>query len=208
MELPKTLAGTRAIIFDVGETLVDETRMWTEQAEQAGVSSLTMFAKLGSLIERGEDHRLIWAELGVGAPDSAVSLEQSDIYPDALACLEMAKASGRFVGIAGNQPEGLEAQLRSLGFNADFIASSRDWGVSKPSADFFTRVIAATGMAPSEVLYVGDRLDNDIVPAKAVGMRTAFLIRGPWAHIQKRRPEAELADLKLQSLSQLESALR
>lgn len=99
MELPETLAGTRAIIFDVGETLVDETRVWTG-----------------------------WAELGVGAPDSAVSLEQSDIYPDALACLEMAKASGRFVGIAGNQPEGLEAQLRSLGFNADFIASSRQWG--------------------------------------------------------------------------------
>lgn len=81
MELPETLAGTRAIIFDVGETLVDETRMWRGWAKQAGVSSLTMFAKLGSLIERGEDHRLMWAELGVGAPDSAVSLEQSDIFP-------------------------------------------------------------------------------------------------------------------------------
>lgn len=207
MKLAGTLKGIRAIVFDVGETLVDENRMWSEHANQAGISPLVLFAKLGSLIERGEDHRLIWSELGVGAPESGVQIERSDLYPDALACLEKARASGRIVGIAGNQPAGLEAQLRVLGFTADFIAASREWGVSKPSKEFFTRVIAATGVSASEILYVGDRLDNDILPAKSVGMRTAFLVRGPWAHIQARWAAAESSDLRLDSLGQLKNAL-
>jgi hypothetical protein len=42
------------VVFDVGETLVDETRAWSEQADAAGVPRLTLFGALGALIERGE----------------------------------------------------------------------------------------------------------------------------------------------------------
>ncbi|WP_208116980.1 HAD family hydrolase [Paraburkholderia sediminicola] len=46
-------------------------------------------------------------------------------------------------------------------------------------------VIAATnGLAPSEIAYVGDRLDNDIEPALRAGMVPVFIRRGPWAHVQ------------------------
>lgn len=63
------------MVFDVGETLIDETRHWTVLADAVGVPRLTFFAVFGSLIERGEDHRRIWSELGggeaeVGCPSS------------------------------------------------------------------------------------------------------------------------------------------
>lgn len=48
-----------AVVFDVGETLVDETRAWTAVAEAAGVTPFTLFASLGALISRGEDHRRV-----------------------------------------------------------------------------------------------------------------------------------------------------
>lgn len=205
--VPEWLRSIRAIVFDVGETLVDETRLWTDQAEHAGVTPLSFFAMLGALIERGEDHRLIWTELSAQAPRESPRIEPADLYPDAIACIETARSTGKIVGIAGNQPAGLDSSLSSLGFDVDFIASSDDWGVQKPSKEFFARVISAASVSAEEILYIGDRLDNDIVPASSVGMCTAFLIRRPWAHIHRHRPETELADVKLDSLEQLREML-
>lgn len=45
------------VVFDLGETLVDETRAWSEQADAAGLTRLTLFGALGAHIERGEHHR-------------------------------------------------------------------------------------------------------------------------------------------------------
>lgn len=197
----------RAVVFDVGETLVDETRMWTALATSANVQPLTLFAVLGSMIERGIDHRRLWSELGVRTPDITHRLEPSDLYPDALPCLNAVRNAGYLVGIAGNQPAGVCRQLETLGFEADFIASSAEWGVEKPDPEYFDRIIDATRMRPSQILYVGDRVDNDIIPAHRAGMTTAFLLRGPWAHIHTRRPEVALADLTVNSLDDLERVL-
>ena len=50
----------RAVVFDVGETLVDETRMWTDWADWLGVPRLTFLASLGAVIARGGDHRAVF----------------------------------------------------------------------------------------------------------------------------------------------------
>jgi FMN phosphatase YigB (HAD superfamily) len=39
-------------------------------------------------------------------------------------------------------------------------------------------VAAATPCPAERIAYVGDRLDNDLIPAKAAGMRTVFIRRG------------------------------
>src|SRR5205085_8091036 len=96
--------------------------------------------------------------------------DPSDFYPDAISCLEACRAAGLVIGIAGNQPEEAEAALERAGLRADFIASSARWGVEKPSPAFFAKVIAAAGVAAGEVAYVGDRLDNDVLPAREAGM--------------------------------------
>jgi phosphoglycolate phosphatase-like HAD superfamily hydrolase len=71
----------RGVVFDVGETLVDETRAWGELADAAGVTRLTLFAALVALIERGEDHRLIWTLLGVPRPEAQPGIRSDDSIP-------------------------------------------------------------------------------------------------------------------------------
>lgn len=192
-----------AVVFDVGETLVDESRAWAELAGRVGVTPLTLMASLGAVIERGDHHREVWTVLGVQPPDSLPAITTADLYPDALPCLVAMRAAGVVVGMAGNQPEAAEHQLRAIGFDADFVASSARWGVEKPSPEFFARVAEAAGCEPSAILYVGDRLDNDVLPARAAGMRTAFIRRGPWGFIHAQRPEAAVADLRIDSLDEI-----
>ena len=77
-------------------------------------------------------------------------------------------------------------------------------GVSKPSAAFFDAVIAAASLEAGQIAYVGDRLDNDLRPAKAAGMRTVFLRRGPWGYIFAQDPGmAAAADWPITSLADL-----
>lgn len=195
------------VVFDVGETLVDETRRWTALAEDVGVTPFALMGVLGALIERGEDHRALWSMLGVPAPLAAPAIEMGDLYPDAIECVTTARAAGLLVGIAGNQPAGAHAQLASLGFDPDLVASSALWGVAKPSPAFFARVAQACACPPEVILYVGDRLDNDVLPARAARMRTALIRRGPWGFLHARRAEAELADLRIDDLRELSAAL-
>src|SRR6185436_6756131 len=93
------------------------------------------------------------------------------------------------------------------GVSADFSASSARWGVEKPSAAFFRKVVEAAGVPAHEIAYVGDRLDNDVLPAKAAGMTAVFLRRAPWGAFHARRPEVAKADLWLESLETLVPAL-
>jgi HAD superfamily hydrolase (TIGR01509 family) len=195
------------IVFDVGETLVDETRAWGVVARAAGVPALTLFGALGVVIERGEDHRQVWPLLGVDAPSLAPTIERSDLYPDAIPTLDALRRAGFGIGLAGNQPEQALGQLQALGLQLDFVVTSAGLGVRKPEPEFFASVVAATGLPAWQVAYVGDRLDNDVLPAARAGMFSVFLIRGPWAQAQKSRPEAASADLVIHGLAELPGAL-
>jgi len=196
-----------AVVFDVGETLVDESRAWAELAVRAGLTPFTVMGALGAVIERGEHHRRVWDVVGVEPPTDLPSIESVDLYPDSLSCLRAVRAAGLIVGVAGNQPAAAQQQLLAAGFEADFIASSAAWGVEKPSGAFFDRVIEAAGRPASSILYVGDRVDNDVLPARAAGLRTAFIRRGPWGFIHAQLPEADLADLRIESLDELLPAI-
>jgi FMN phosphatase YigB (HAD superfamily) len=190
-------------VFDVGETLVDETRAWSIQAERAGVTPLTLFAALGALIERGEDHRKVWDLLGVQPPGDPPEILRQDFYPDALPCLEALASEGLVLGLAGNQPADAERALTQLGLPVSLIASSARWGVEKPSADFFARIVSEVGFGPDQIAYIGDRLDNDVLPARQAGMFAVFLRRGPWGHLHASLPEVGSANAVIDSLSEL-----
>jgi HAD superfamily hydrolase (TIGR01509 family) len=190
-------------VFDVGETLVDETRAWSAQAEAAGVTCLTLFAALGALIERGEDHRRVWDLLGVDPPTQLAEILADDLYPDAVPCLQALAAAGLRLGLAGNQPVPAESALGRLGLPVSFIASSARWGVEKPSPEFFARIVSEAGVAPGEIAYIGDRVDNDVMPARRAGMVTVFVRRGPWGHLHAHRPEVAAASAAIDSLTEL-----
>ena len=130
----------RAVVLDVGETLVDETRAWTQVAHEVGVTPLALMGVLGALAERDEPHARVWEVLGVPRPATAATIEPGDLYPDALPALRALRRAGYVVGIAGNQPAGAEAQLRAAGADLDLVASSARWGVTKPDPAFFARL--------------------------------------------------------------------
>jgi HAD superfamily hydrolase (TIGR01509 family) len=209
----------RAVFFDVGETLVCEDRVWRAWAEWYGVPPLTFMGMLGAVIERREHHLSVFsafdasfsleeAEAARAVAGRSYAVSSADLYDDAVPCLRALRASGFLVGVAGNQPPDVtEGLFASLDVVVDVVASSAAWGVEKPSPEFFSRVADAAGVAPSEVAYVGDRVDNDVVPAKEAGMTAVFLRRGPWGYVHAGWPEADAADLRIESLAELPAAL-
>jgi hypothetical protein len=111
---------------------------------------------------------------------------------------------GLWVGIAGNQTARAGRIFRELLLPADFIAMSSDWGVAKPDPAFFRRIVDAAPGRPDEIVYVGDHRDNDLIPAKAAGLRAAHIRRGPWGHLWADDPRvAKLADWRITSLTEL-----
>lgn len=201
------LAQVRCVVFDVGETLVDETRMWTALAQRLGLTPFTLCAVVGALIATGKDHNELWDVIGVDRPEGRVDPGQIDLYPDALECVAAARRAGLAVGVAGNQPARIAQVLSAAGMEADFVASSAAWGVSKPDPEFFVRLISEACVPAERIVYVGDRLDNDVIPARAAGMRTVFVRRGPWGYLHALKDEASLADLRVYSLQELSTLL-
>jgi FMN phosphatase YigB (HAD superfamily) len=115
---------------------------------------------------------------------------------------------GYRLGAAGNTTTEVEDALRRCGFEFDAIGSSEGWQVWKPSPVFFARVVEAAGCESHEVVYVGDRVDNDIVPAATAGLLPVFIRRGPWAVLHGDRPEASVARARIESLRELPEVLR
>jgi FMN phosphatase YigB (HAD superfamily) len=140
------------VVFDVGETLVDEQVAY----ERWEMEDATTFA-----------------------------FAERDLHADALPCL----------GAAGNMQARHEDFLRP---HVDFVGSSERWDVEKPDLGFFDHVVAAAEAPAGEILYVGDRVDNDVLPALAAGLRAVRIRRG--AHVEVASPDGTLT---LQSLLEL-----
>jgi FMN phosphatase YigB (HAD superfamily) len=94
-----------------------------------------------------------------------------------------------------------------MGFDVDLLGSSESWGVEKPSAQFFERLIKEAGLLPCEICYVGDHPENDIQPAHRAGLKTVLIRRGPWAFIHSNGAAARCADLRIDALPELPKAV-
>jgi HAD superfamily hydrolase (TIGR01662 family) len=207
----------QAVCFDVGETIIDETREYGTWADWLGVPRHAFSAVFGAVLARGGDYREVFQ---VFCPGFDLKTErqkratagrpeifgEADIYPDVRDCLRALQKQGLKVVLAGNQTARAESILRSLDLPVDLIGTSDGWGVEKPSLAFFERAAQETGCPAAAILYVGDRLDNDIGPAQAAGMATALLRRGSWGYILKK-PDIEAKCLfaldNLEALPQL-----
>jgi FMN phosphatase YigB (HAD superfamily) len=213
-----------AVFFDIGETLVDETELIGGWADWLGVPRLTFFAAVGAVLARGAERssatrdrpvlrevmRLIRPDLDVagalrGRGGQVFSV--SDLYPDALPCMLAVRDLGYRVGIAANQPAGADAVVRGSGLPFEWLLISDVEGVSKPDPAFFERIVEMSGLPASSIAYVGDRVDNDVVPAVGAGMAAVHVRRGPWGVLQADWPEAALATLRVGSLAELPGRL-
>jgi HAD superfamily hydrolase (TIGR01549 family) len=184
----------RAVWFDVGEALIDETREYGTWADWLGVPRHTFSAVFGAVLARGGDYREVFQHFRPGfdlAAERDARLEAGlgeylnayDLYPDVRPCFAALRERGYFLGIAGNQTSRAGQFLRELNLAVDVLATSDDWGVAKPDVAFFDELVRVSGHSPAEIVYVGDRLDNDIRPAADAGLQTAFIRRGPWGYV-------------------------
>ena len=207
------MADARWVVLDVGETLIDETRIFRTWADVLGIPQFTLMAVLGGSIsneERPEDWRRFfemlqqpeWRDRQPEVEERFGGFRAEDLYPDALRALAGLKAAGYRVAITANQPARRDAELRALGVDVDVMAMSEAMGVSKPDPAFFARTLELLGTpAPASVAYVGDRVDNDVRPSAVAGMRAVWIRRGPWGYLHEDTTGA--AHLVVRTLDEL-----
>jgi len=205
------------VAFDIGETLIDESRIWSRWADRLGVPRLAFLGVLGGMAAQGRSHREVFEFFRPGFdiqkelekwrgddPDGLrENFDEEDLYPDVRPGFAHLREMGKCVVIAGNQPPQARDALEAMKLGADATLISADLGVEKPSPDFFQKLCEAAGVAANEVLYVGDRVDNDVLPAKSAGLHTALIRRGPWGYLQAEWPQAAEADSIIDSLHEI-----
>ena len=188
----------RWIFFDIGSTLVDEEEAYRHRVRD-------MIRGTPVTVEQYYEKRIQFAKEGYNGDQKAIEFfgliktpwhsEDETPFPDAAPTLEALKHRGFRLGVIANQEPGAKARLDAWGLGRFFsvIASSAELGVAKPNREIFLRALAMANCEPEHAVMVGDRLDNDIRPAKELGMTTIRVRKGLAVYMQPSC-EAEIPD--------------
>ena len=129
------------------------------------------------------------------------------LYPGAADMLQQL-AEEYTLALAGNAPASITEVLDDLGVLCWFRHRevSGSIGIKKPDGSFFLTILDKAGFSPSQAIMIGDRLDNDIIPAKRLGIRTIWFRQGRYAALEPRVPD-EIPDATITRLEDLPSAV-
>ncbi len=195
------------VFFDVGSTLVDETEAYDHRVRD-------IIAGTDITFQEFDDMRIALARQGVDGNSAAIKhfgltktpwhSEDEVPYPDAKSTLAALIQMGYKLGIIANQKLGTAERLENWGLRQyfDVIVSSAEIGYAKPDKRIFEKALEMAGCTARESVMVGDRLDNDMIPAKALGMRTVWIKNG-LAQYQSEELGKDIADVQIASLSEL-----
>ena len=116
---------------------------------------------------------------------------------------------GYKIGIIANQSAGTAQRLEKWGLlkYISLVLSSAEEGIAKPESEIFLRALSRAECEPCEAVMIGDRLDNDIYPAKKLGMKTVRVKQGFCAY-QKPVDEAHTPDMTIDSLAEIIDILK
>jgi HAD superfamily hydrolase (TIGR01549 family) len=131
-----------------------------------------------------------------------------ELRPGMAELLERLHGRGLKLGLAANQPTAVIERLDRGGVGRFFHHRevSEHHGFLKPDVRLFLRACDDLGVQPAECIMVGDRIDNDIVPARLLGMRTVLLRVGRHSN-QQPRTWHERPDAEVYTVPELEAAL-
>ncbi len=153
--------------------------------------------------------------LGPDADIDALEAEASAhwSYPPASLCGDVRPCIGALVGrvrlgIIANQPSAVREAMRRDGLDGafDVWGVSDDVGLEKPDPRLFAHALSVAGTDPGGSVMIGDRLDNDVRPAKAVGMRAVWMLRGE-APDEPTGAQLAEADASIRTLDELPALL-
>ena len=195
------------IFFDLGSTLIDESECYRVRYREAVTgTSITpeVFEKkvLEFARQTGKAAHEAARYFSVKLPPWHNELERP--YADTESVLRQLIAKGYRLGVIANQNPGAKDRLANWGLLQyfDFVLASAEEGISKPDPEIFYRGLTAAKCLPGDAVMVGDRLDNDIAPAKKVGMKTVWVKQGLGGLAKDTHPD-EQADHEVESLSKL-----
>ena len=195
------------IFFDVGSTLVDETEAYDQRVRDVIAGTDITFEQFDSV-------RIALARQGFDGNSAAIKYfgltktpwhsEDEIPYSDAKSTLAALSQMGYKLGIIANQKLGTAERLENWGLRQyfDVIAASAEIGYAKPDKRIFEAALEMAGCTARESVMVGDRLDNDMIPAKALGMKTVWIKNG-LAQYQSEELGKDVADVQIASLSEL-----
>jgi putative hydrolase of the HAD superfamily len=220
--------GIRAVFFDVGGPIYDDQnfvvavlRALDDMRAEQGADPVdrTVFGEIyGEIRERqGGSLRTALATRLLGSADLRRELHErtraywvhpeGSMYDDVTPLLE--QLHGRVTtGVLANQEAPVVDALRrdGLGDLIDVWGISAIVGHEKPSPELFTWALAQAGTDAGHAVHVGNRLDTDVRPAKALGLGTVWVTRGEAPDHPTADQLAE-PDLAVPDLSTLADAL-
>lgn len=124
----------------------------------------------------------------------AAARNSVELYPDALPALERMRAARPIASLTNGN-----ADLERIGLHLHFAhqISARDVGAAKPDARIFLAAAEKLGLAPENILHVGDDPELDVAGARDAGLRTAWINRAghPWPGALGAAPDLDLRDL-------------
>ena len=183
------------VFFDIGGVLYDDTiyarAMHTALRALGGRFTDEEFDEVyrGARAAQAGSFRGLLARRFLGPDPDMAALEAEAskhwayppeaLHADVRPCLDT--LAGRYrLGIIANQPSAVKDAMRRDGLDAYFEVwgVSDDVGLEKPDPGLFVHVLQEAGVEPSRSAMVGDRLDYDVRPAKAAGMRAVWVLRG------------------------------
>jgi len=214
------------VLFDVGYTLLDESDRlaaaiaWVAE-RMDGVDAERLAAAYRAACAApapNEPSLFVQTMMGLGLNrEDAKSMRKAlpwdavpmTPYADASSALRTLRDAGFKVGVLANQPASAADDLERAGLTPYFdgVWLSEPCGLSKPDPAFFRLALDAWGLPPARVAYVGDRPDNDVAPAKALGMKTVLIRQGPHA-AQAATDAAETPDAEAGSLTEIAEHMR
>jgi HAD superfamily hydrolase (TIGR01509 family) len=187
----------RGVVFDLDGTLIVQELDFEAMRREIGLPSGT---PLLEAVER----------LHGPARDTAVAVlrrhemaaaETARLNPGVADFLEwLAERGVRRAVLSRNMREAVVKVLGRCGMGFDLVLARED-APYKPSPEGLWQICAAWGLAPAEVLMVGDYL-YDVQAGRSAGTRTALVTHG------RALPFAELADVAFASFEDVPDVLR
>ena len=194
------------LFFDIGSTLVDEEKAYEARIKTAisgkNISYQLFYDKMLSYFKENKKGDLeALSFYGLERPAWRTDLET--LYPQTKGILEQLGQDYK-LGIIANQLPGLEQPLNAFGILDYFSAifSSADLGLAKPDPAIFRLALQKTNCLPHQAIMIGDRLDNDIVPARRIGMKTIWIKQG-FSRLAQVKNLEEGADWTVEKLTDL-----
>lgn len=200
------MSDIKYLFFDIGSTLVDETECVKKRCEVIIESNNIDRQEFYDRVEKcakTDSYAVRAAALYYGAEIPRWYGELEKLYPDTKMILEILSQKYK-LGVIANQVAGTKDRLDNWGIGKyfDVVVASAEAECAKPDLKIFNLALEQAGCKPNEAVMIGDRLDNDVVPAKQLGMKTVWVRQG-FAKYQSISNETEKPDFIIDSIGDI-----